>query len=50
MAENESLDVVRNRDEWKAMVAERRRLGFRWTRLLDPARTSVEQGASHASA
>ena len=42
--------LVRNRDEWKAMVAERRRLGFRWARLLDPARTPLERGVSHASA
>jgi Queuosine biosynthesis protein QueC len=42
--------LVRNRDEWRAIAAERRRCGFRWARLLDPAREPVRQGVSHASA
>jgi hypothetical protein len=42
--------LVRNRDEWKGIVAERRRLGFRWARLLNPALTPIGRGVSNASA
>jgi len=42
--------LVRHRDEWKQIVAKGRRVGYRWARLLDPARTSVGQGVSHAPA
>lgn len=42
--------LARNRDEWKGIVAERRRLGFRWARLLNPALTPIGRGVSNASA
>ena len=42
--------LVRNRDEWKAIVARRRHLGFRWASLLDRAIARVGPGVSHAIA
>jgi hypothetical protein len=42
--------LVRNRDEWRAIAAKRRRLGFRRAFLLNPARTPAGRGVSHASA
>lgn len=42
--------LVRNRDEWKAIVARRRHLGFRWASLLDRTTVPVGPGVSHASA
>jgi hypothetical protein len=41
--------LVRNRNEWQRIVAERRDLGFQWASLLDPACTPVGQGLSHGS-
>jgi hypothetical protein len=42
--------LVRNRNEWKSIVAERRARGFQWARLLDRAPLPVGQGFRHASA
>jgi hypothetical protein len=42
--------LVRNREEWKAIVAERRHLGFQWASLLDRAIVPVGPGVSHAIA
>ena len=42
--------LARNRDEWLAIAAEGRRKGLPWARLLDPSRTPVSQGVSHAPA
>jgi hypothetical protein len=40
--------LARNRDEWKQVVSECRRIGHQWARLLDPARTPARQGVAHA--
>ena len=42
--------LSRNREEWQAIADAGRRKGYDWARLLDPARTLVGQGASHAPA
>src|SRR5262249_42866123 len=42
--------LARNRDEWQGIAAERCRQGFRWARLLAPARTQVGEGVNHACA
>ena len=43
--------LVRNRDEWMAIIAEEgRRMGYQWARLLAPAHYPAALGASHATA
>ena len=42
--------LCRNREEWLKIAEEGRRRGYRWARLLEPPRSPMEQGASHATA
>jgi hypothetical protein len=40
--------LTRNSDEWRVIAGDGRRKGYDWARLLDPPRTLVGEGASHA--
>jgi hypothetical protein len=42
--------LARNRDEWMTIAEAGRREGYRWARLLSPARTLIGQGVNHAFA
>lgn len=40
--------LSRNRDEWLKIAEDGRRRGYRWARLLAPARSPMDQGMTHA--